>query len=313
MKKSTATLFLLAASTIWGISFVVMKGLLDYLPINYLLAYRFTIGALGLLFVVFKYKKEFTPKAWLQGFLVGLCMYSAFVFQTYGLLFIGSGKNALVTAVYVVIVPFLMWAFKKKRPTLRSVIAGIVCFLGIAVLSLGSITDSNASESAPLIAQKILGFTPNAVQMEAIGIILTLISGFLYALHIAIVNVYGEETHVMPLTFMQYLFAAIFAWTFALIFEVAPNIKAVFPDIALSLFYVCFLSTLLAFTFQNIGVKHAPPAFASIILSLESLFGCILSIIFTSERLTPSIAIGAVIIISSIAVSELKIKKKSSQ
>ena len=148
MKKSTATLFLLAASTIWGISFVVMKGLLDYLPINYLLAYRFTIGALGLLFVVFKYKKEFTPKAWLHGFLVGLCMYSAFVFQTYGLLFIGSGKNALVTAVYVVIVPFLMWAFKKKRPTLRSVIAGIVCFLGIAVLSLGSITESNASESA---------------------------------------------------------------------------------------------------------------------------------------------------------------------
>lgn len=312
MKKSTATLFLLAASTIWGISFVVMKGLLEYMPVNQLLALRFTVATLGMTFVLFKYKSEFTKKAWFHGFLVGLCMYSAFFFQTYGLMFIGGGKNALITAVYVALVPFLMWGLKKKKPSLQSIIAGFVCFGGIALLSLGNIADSNASKGAAQLIYSLFGFAPTAGQMEAIGIVLTLISGILYALHIAIVNIFGEQTHVMPLTFMQYLFAAIFAWTISLIFETQANLTACFSEIWVSLFYVCFLSTLLAFTFQNIGVKNAPPAFASIILCLESLFGCIISIIFTSEQLTWNITVGAIIIVSSIAVSEIKLKKRKS-
>ena len=308
MKKSTATMFLLAASIIWGISFVVMKGLLDYLPINHLLAYRFTVAAVGLSYVLIKYKKEFTPRAWLHGFLVGVCMYAAFLFQTYGLVFIGSGKNALITAVYVVLVPFLMWLIKKKRPTLRSIIAGVVCFFGIAVLSADSVESSNASVGAAQFLEKLCGFTPTDGQMELIGVLLTMISGFLYALHIVIVNAFCDETHVMPLTFIQYLFAAVFAWLAGIIFEEAPQLRECFSDIWLSLLYVCIMSTLVAFTFQNIGVKNAPPAFASIILCLESLFGCILSIIFTSERLTWNIALGAIIIISSIVVSELNVK-----
>lgn len=315
MKKSTATLFLLAASTIWGISFVVMKGLLDYIPINRLLAMRFSIAAVGLSYVLFKYKAVFRkPKAWLHGFLVGLCMVAAFIFQTYGLLFIGGGKNALITAVYVVLVPFLMWAIKKKKPTLRAVLAGFVCFGGIAVLSLGNITQSNANEQ---VIKALIGYVPPVATCEIIGLVLTLISGVLYALHIAIVNIFGEETEIMPLSFMQYLFAAVIAWGVSFIFESSPALNAAFPsfsasfpDIWLSLAYVCFLSTLVAFTFQNIGVKNAPPAFASIILCLESLFGCIVSIIFTSEQLTWNIAVGAVIIIASILVSELNISKK---
>ena len=316
MKKQTATFFLLAASAIWGISFVVMKGLLAYLPINRLLALRFTVGALGLSYVLFKYKATFRrKKAWLHGFLVGLCMVTAFIFQTYGLLFIGSGKNALITAVYVVLVPFLMWGLKKKKPTARAAVAGFVCFGGIAVLSIGNITQSNANTE---IIAALFGSVPSVQTCEIIGIALTIISGVLYALHIAIVNIFGEETEVMPLTFMQYLFAAAFAWIASFIFETSPNVTAAFPDFfaslpetALSLGYVCLLSTLVAFTFQNIGVKNAPPAFASIILCLESLFGCVLSIIFTSEQLTWNIAAGAVIIILSIIVSEVQIKKGS--
>ena len=315
MKKSTATLFLLAASTIWGISFVVMKGLLDYIPINRLLAMRFTVAAIGLSYVLFKYKDTFkSPKAWLRGFLVGLCMVIAFIFQTYGLLFIGGGKNALITAVYVVLVPFIMWAIKKKKPTFREVVAGFVCFGGIAVLSLGNITQSNANGDA---IRALLGYVPATSTCEIIGLVLTLISGALYALHIAIVNVFGEDMEIMPLSFMQYLFAAIIAWGVSLVFESSPAVTAAFPKLAecfpeiwLSLAYVCFLSTLVAFTFQNIGVKNAPPAFASIILCLESLFGCIISIIFTSEQLTWNIAVGAVIIIASVLVSELKLQKK---
>lgn len=313
MKKSTATLFLLAASSIWGISFVVMKGLLEYLPISRLLAYRFTTGAIGLSYVFIKHKGEFTKKAWLHGFLTGLCMFLAFEFQTYGLLFIGSGKNALITAVYVVLVPFLMWILKKKKPTLRSVLAGAVCFIGIAVLSLGKLSQTNASQSAAQLVYSLCGRYPSDAVLEATGIILTLISGVLYALHIAIVNIFCEETHVMPLTFMQYLFAAVFAWGMSFVVDPAVNIVKIFPEIWVSLAYVCLLSTLLAFTFQNIGVKSAPPAFASIILCLESLLGCILSIIFTSEKLTPNIAAGAVIIIASIAVSELKLKRHTAK
>ena len=231
MKKSTATTFLLSASLIWGISFVVMKGLLNYLPVNHLLAYRFSVGAIGLSYVLFKYKTAFTKKSIIQGFLIGLCMYSAFVFQTYGLMFIGSGKNALITAVYVILVPLLMWVFKKDKPSIKSIIAACICFTGIAVLSVGSISQSNASEYAPKLIEQLFNVKPTVVQMELIGIGLTLISGVLYAVHIAIVNIFGENTPVMPLTFMQYFFAAILAWISALLFEKSPDLIALLPDI----------------------------------------------------------------------------------
>lgn len=47
-RRRLANCMLLFTGALWGGGFVVMKNALDAIPVNYLLAMRFSIGALGL-------------------------------------------------------------------------------------------------------------------------------------------------------------------------------------------------------------------------------------------------------------------------
>lgn len=63
---------------------------------------------------------------------------------------------------------------------------------------------------------------------------------------------------------------------------------------------VCFL-------LQTIGQKHTPPQTASIILTLESVFGTLLSVLFYHERLSFKTAAGFVLIFVAVLISETKL------
>ena len=63
---------------------------------------------------------------------------------------------------------------------------------------------------------------------------------------------------------------------------------------------VCYL-------LQTVGQKYTPPSAAAVIMTLESVFGTVISIIFYHERLTAAIAAGFVIIFVSIIISETKL------
>ncbi|NLB61349.1 MAG: DMT family transporter [Clostridiales bacterium] len=305
MHKKTAIMLLLLASLIWGASFIAVKSLLSYISINYILAVRFLAGTLALSVIFIKNRKDFTPKLFFRGALVGLVLYLAFMFQTWGLKYITSGKNALITALYVVIVPFLMWGFKKKRPNLRTILAAFICFAGVGVLSSVSDVDSSMN-----ITLELFGLSLSGRGLELFGIVLTSISGVLFAVHIAIVAIYSEEHDVMNITFLQFLFAALFAFIAASLLETFPPLLEFDSSVWLSLGYICILSTVVALSLQNIGVKHAPPELASLVLCLESVFGCALGIIILKEKLTTAVIFGSILILLSIIVSEYQPRKR---
>lgn len=58
---------------------------------------------------------------------------------------------------------------------------------------------------------------------------------------------------------------------------------------------VCFL-------LQTIGQKYTPPSAAAVILTLESVFGTLLSILFYHERLTLRVAAGFVLIFAAVLI-----------
>ena len=70
--------------------------------------------------------------------------------------------------------------------------------------------------------------------------------------------------------------------------------------------YLGLLSTMFAYLLQNIGQKYTKPATAALLLSLESVFGMLFSVIFLHEVLTAKMIVGCVIIFVSIVFSELK-------
>ena len=70
------------------------------------------------------------------------------------------------------------------------------------------------------------------------------------------------------------------------------------------------LATIAAGYMQTVGQKHVEPSRCAIIFSLESVFACLSSVVMGYEPLTPNLAIGGLIVVCSIMISEYQGKKK---
>ncbi|MEG1575957.1 MAG: EamA family transporter, partial [Clostridium sp.] len=82
----------------------------------YLLAYRFTVAVIGLVIVFWKKIKTITRNEIKYGSILGVMLFISYYFQTYGLKYTTASKNAFITTLYVIIVPFLHWLFNKVKP-----------------------------------------------------------------------------------------------------------------------------------------------------------------------------------------------------
>ena len=138
--KLLAKPMLFAAALIWGTSFFIMKNALDVMPVFFLLAVRFTAGAVLLALVCWKKWKDFTPDYLWRGAVIGGFLFLAYSVQTFGLALTTPSKNAFLTAVYCVIVPFLTWAVVKTRPDRYNIAAALLCVTGVGLVSLTGAT-----------------------------------------------------------------------------------------------------------------------------------------------------------------------------
>lgn len=281
-RRGLANCMLLLTGALWGGGFVVMKSALASVSTNYLLAIRFTIGALGLSYSLFSKKRPVEKRTVLGGLATGFCLYAAFATQTYGLMFTTAGKNALITAVYVVLVPLLLWLWRGARPTRRIMGAAALMLAGIALLSLQGEGGVN------------------------VGDMLTLVCGVFYAVHILTVDAFADRD-ILQLTCLQFAFAAAFAWLAGLGFETFP--AAFTPGMLWELAYCGICATLLAMTMMNIGIKYASPAYASLFMSTESAFGCLFGVLFLGEAFTGRMAAGCLLILGALALSQLPGRK----
>ena len=71
-----------------------------------------------------------------------------------------------------------------------------------------------------------------------------------------------------------------------------------------SLAYLAVMSTCAGLLLQSWGQKYTHPSSASIILSLESVFGALFSAIFYHEQPSAQIICGFVIVFASVLLSE---------
>jgi drug/metabolite transporter (DMT)-like permease len=71
--------------------------------------------------------------------------------------------------------------------------------------------------------------------------------------------------------------------------------------------YLCVMCSAVCFLLQTVGQKYTPPSAAAVIMTLESVFGTLISIMFYGEKLTVSIDTGFVLIFASVLISETKL------
>lgn len=279
-KSIKADLFLLITAVIWGLSFAITKNTLDYISPLYMLAIRFIIATIILSLIFFKRVKKTTTSDLKAGFLIGLFLFVAYATQTIGLKYTTASKQAFITGTNVVMVPFLYWAITKKKPDGYEIFSAFLCFIGIGILSF-----------------------EGSLKM-GLGDGLTLICAFFYACHIVAIGYFAKGHDPILLTIYQFMTAAILALIFAIAFE--EPIETMSKVAVLSILYLAVFSTLVGFLIQNIAQKYTSSTHAAIILSMESVFGSIFSILMLKESFTLKIFIGCIAILISIITTETK-------
>lgn len=276
-KTVTGRLSLLIVTLIWGSSFVVLKNTLESVTTLYVLAFRFTGAAALMLLIGFPKMKKLNADYWKGGALMGLALFCAYVFQTFGLVHTTPGVNAFLTATYCILVPFINWGLRKKRPGTRRLVAAVICITGVGLVSVQEDLRIGLGEG------------------------LTLCCGLFYALHILVTNAYVKGRDPLPLTMVQFLTVAVLCWISALTFEPVPS--DIPAETVWALAYLCVMCTGVCFLLQTVGQKYTPPSETAVIMTLESVFGVIISVLF-GERPTERMYLGFVLIFVAILLSE---------
>ena len=295
---------LLLATIMWGTSFFVLKETIAEVPKNYVLAIRFLLAGLILSAIFYKNLKKMNLKTLKRGVILGVILVCAYEVQTWGLHFTTPSRNAFLTSVYCVISPFLVWIMLKVKPKAYNLVSAFLCIVGVGFVSFAG-GDSG-------------GFN------TLLGDGLTLVGAVFYSLQIIFIDKYQGEGHSPSNLLIVELLTvgtvcAILSLTTELPFsENGIKLYALNTEQILKILYLTLGCTAFAQFAQMFGQKYANPNQASLILSLEAVFGTLFSVIFGVEKLTLWLGIGFVIIFLAMMITEFKVdfkklfKRKSS-
>ncbi len=268
---------------IWGSGFVAVDYSLQYgFTASLINLIRFALGALIFLVILNKKILLIPWDTWKKGLIAGSFFFGGFYAQTWGMVFTLTSNSAFITATNVILVPFIMWLVFKRRPEPKAFFACGLCLLGVLVLTSGE------------------GFS---LQFN-FGDFLTLLCAVFYAAHISYLNLAAPNTKALYLTFVQLLTVAVLSLIVFLLFELKSMGDVEWVKGILPLIYLGVFPTSLCLFLQTYGQQLTKAAKAAILLSLESVFACILTVLFGLEPLTLPIAIGGLIVFSSVILME---------
>lgn len=282
---------LLSATVIWGSAFVAQSVGMDYIgPFTFqtlrcLLAVLFLIPASAVLertswrrFAA----KWLDKKLWLAGLLCGLALFAATSLQQVGLVCTDAGKAGFLTAMYIVLVPFIGLLLKKKLP--------LPAWFSIVFAVLGLYLLSNMGASAP-----------NPGDMMMIGCALA------FAVQITLVDRFAPSCDALRLNCIQSLVVTVLSGIFMLLTE-TPQWSSI-TACALPISYAGVLSLGVAYSLQIIGQRHVEPTTASLFMSLESVFAALSGWLLLNERMSPRELAGCALIFLSVLITQLPTKK----
>ena len=279
LKTLFADISLVFVALFWGLGFVAMKDALDTFPTFWLLTLRF--GSAALLMGMFFRRRlvAITKEDIRAGAIIGVFLFLGFATQTLGLNYTTPGKQAFLTATYVVIVPFLSWGLRRIFPGALSFFASFVCLVGMGMLTL--------QEGALSIGK---------------GDTLTLVCALFFACHLIAIEHFAAKKDPMILALLQILMVCLLSLPAALVFETWPGFQG--GSGLWSIAYTVVFCTIVAFAVQNTAQKFTPSTHTAILLSLESVFGALAGIYFLDEVFTPRMAAGCALIFVAVLLTE---------
>ncbi|MBE6759058.1 MAG: DMT family transporter [Ruminococcaceae bacterium] len=303
-KSLRGSLMLLIGAAIWGSAFVAQDVGMNYVGPYTFNALRYFVGALTLLPIIFISDriaarrhperdaaeiKKTNRRSWFAGMIAGLALIIPTTMQQIGIIYTTAGKAGMITGMYIITVP-LLGIFLGKKCGLN-VWAAVV--MGVVGMYLLCVTEKLTISG---------------------GDIILLISIVFWAVQILVIDHFASSVDCFRLVCMEFVVCAVISAVPAAIGMVsgaaAPLLnepaldRAAFEGVLLPVLYVGIFSCGIAYTLQPLGQRDTPPAAASLIMCLESVFAALTGYLLLGDGFTGRELIGCALMLGASVLAQ---------
>jgi drug/metabolite transporter (DMT)-like permease len=134
------------------------------------------------------------------------------------------------------------------------------------------------------------------------GDLLSILCSLAVACHMVAIERLGREVDPIASTIIQFAVTTLCFVALTGLFE--SYRFALTPKLWTALAYLVVVTTVIAFTIQNMAQKHLSSTSTALILTLETAFGGIFAVLYLREQLTLKMLLGCLIIFLGILTEE---------
>lgn len=290
-REFKASIMLFATAIIWGLAFVAQAAGMEHLgPLSFTASRCFV--AVVFLYLTYKFfmmksasyrEEKFDMKRTLVGGSVcGLVFTIAINLQQVSLIYTTAAKASFLTALYIVFIP-VIGLFFGRRPSVKIILCIFLAMMGTYLLSIKG------------------GLKINR------GDLIVILSALVFAIHILLLTKYSTNTNAVLVSLVQFAVCGVISLVGALVLE-DISMEAILKS-QVTILYVGILSSGVGFTIQLMALKDLEPVVASMICSLESVFGALFGWLILSQEMTEREIFGAIIIFLATIFAQVPIER----
>jgi drug/metabolite transporter (DMT)-like permease len=274
---------LILITIIWGGSFLTVQYGLNFCSPILFVALRFAAAAMAVSLISWKYMKGMSCKEVWAGAAIGAVIAIGYSTQTVGLQTISSSESAFLTALYVPLVPILLWLLFSKKPHVMTWLGALLAFLGLVFLT---------------------GNGLGAIQLN-FGQILTILGSIAIALEIILISYFAPKVNTRRVTVLQLFFASLFCFILTPVFG-ENQLPEFHPHLAIILVGLGIASAVIQLV-MNWAQEMVDPSQAAIIYAGEPIWASLLGRL-AGERLPALALVGGMLVVLGVIASEWRPK-----
>jgi drug/metabolite transporter (DMT)-like permease len=269
---------MVAATLLWGGTFVAIRDSVGALAPATLVCGRFGVAALIFLVVIALRRRPVAPRDVWAGAGTGVLMLGGYFLQAEGLRSTSAGSSAFLTCAGTLLAAFFAWPLLRQRPG-PALLAGITLALaGSGLLSLGEDFRMGRGE------------------------LLTLLGAASYALQVVALGRFAPRADPLVLTGAQAATVALALAPFAR--GASASFGALDAPGWMRFAYLALAGSTIAPLLQVLAQRRLPPGRIGLLFALEPVFALVFALTLGGERFEPRWWLGAGLILSAVVLVE---------
>ena len=278
----------------WGLSPVIIKEGLNNVPPEVFLFYRFLFVVLlssPLVLVFYKRFLAIRKKSdWLRLLLIGLftnplCLIVLFT----GMKYTTSSAAAMIAATVPLFVIFGSWIFLHEKITRYEIFGSLIATFGMGVIITNTPIQSHAEN-------------------PFLGNLLVVGHNVLWTTGILLMKKYAKKYKAFVFGYTGWviglLFMSVIVWFTRPTWILQPSLLFSTPQALYPILYMAVFGSFVAFTAYQVAQQYLSASETSIFTYLEPLVTIPLSVLWLKERLSPSLALGMILLAAGVIVAE---------